>query len=452
MTLHRYVQIVRRRWGLVVAGILLGLLVAVAVTARATPLYEASTKLFVATSTKDRTGSELANSSTFAQERVKSYAQLVTTAAVLSGVIETLELDVDLEHFAESVSAEVPLNTVVLEILVTMESPDQAAEVADAIAAALPAAVDKMENPRGAKTAPTALTVMEPAGVPRSPVSPRPYLNLVAGGIVGLIVGFGAGLVAHARDRKLRSVADIEEATGLPVLGIVVEADGDEDSEAGDRGDAVVHNSLRLTWASVATVLGGGPQVLVLAAISENPAVPKLTRRLAPALAETERDIVIVDTDLQRARTSAAFDVDGAPGLSDILGGAAFVEDCLARWRESQLSLLPAGSKRLDVTRLLSGALMASNVELLRGRFATVVLDATAAASTAELAVLGGLADAVVVVATPRARRDELTRSVSVLQASGLRIAGIVVDGVRERHLADFERRHRADDDSISTT
>lgn len=54
-----------------------------------------------------------------------------------------------------------------------------------------------------------------------TPRGADPRLTTVLGALIGLIVGLGAALVAHALDSSLATVEGVEELTGLPVLGEV---------------------------------------------------------------------------------------------------------------------------------------------------------------------------------------------------------------------------------------
>jgi len=53
------------------------------------------------------------------------------------------------------------------------------------------------------------------------PVRPRPMQNLFGGASLGLMLGVAVALVREARDKSVRSRADVVDATGLPVLGLI---------------------------------------------------------------------------------------------------------------------------------------------------------------------------------------------------------------------------------------
>lgn len=65
--------------------------------------------------------------------------------------------------------------------------------------------------------------VVEPAKVPLSPVKPDRFKILIMGIFVGLALGGGAALLAELLDNSLKSVEQVEEFVGYPVLGVIPE-------------------------------------------------------------------------------------------------------------------------------------------------------------------------------------------------------------------------------------
>jgi capsular exopolysaccharide synthesis family protein len=62
---------------------------------------------------------------------------------------------------------------------------------------------------------------VDPAIKPGWPTRPRPAQNLFGGASLGLVLGVAVALLREARDKAIRSRADVVHATGLPVLGLI---------------------------------------------------------------------------------------------------------------------------------------------------------------------------------------------------------------------------------------
>src|SRR5262249_11340019 len=63
--------------------------------------------------------------------------------------------------------------------------------------------------------------ILDP-GVPiRSPVKPRPVLNLTIALVLGVLLGFGAALGAESLDNTVKNQEQAEAVLGVPVLGMI---------------------------------------------------------------------------------------------------------------------------------------------------------------------------------------------------------------------------------------
>ncbi len=99
MELRDYLRVIRRRWMLIVASVLVVVGVAAAVTYNTTPLYESKSRLFVSTS--DQETSTAYQGGLFSIQRVASYADLVNGRELSQRVIDELGLDVEPEELSE---------------------------------------------------------------------------------------------------------------------------------------------------------------------------------------------------------------------------------------------------------------------------------------------------------------------------------------------------------------
>ena len=112
------------------------------------PTYRAKAHVFVSTQGGDTIG-ELTQGSTFTQQRVKSYVDLASSPRLLKPVIDSLALPSTPEALAEQVRASSPLDTVLINIAVSHSNPDQARDIANAIADTYPLLVAELETPPG---------------------------------------------------------------------------------------------------------------------------------------------------------------------------------------------------------------------------------------------------------------------------------------------------------------
>ena len=96
LSLQDYVKLLRSRWVTVCVTTLVAVLGAVAVTLLTTPLYQASTRLFVST-TASASVSEIYQGNRLSQERVLSYTELLMGETLAQRTIDKLGLDMSAE-------------------------------------------------------------------------------------------------------------------------------------------------------------------------------------------------------------------------------------------------------------------------------------------------------------------------------------------------------------------
>src|SRR5664279_4544992 len=126
MTLAQYVRLLRSQWLVVVLLALAGSAGAAGYAYQQTPLYQTQAQVFVSTSQGGSDVGALTQGSTFSQQRVKSYTELIVGPSVLQPVIDDLRLPIGAGDLAGEVSATNPLDTVLIDISVTDESPQRA--------------------------------------------------------------------------------------------------------------------------------------------------------------------------------------------------------------------------------------------------------------------------------------------------------------------------------------
>ena len=95
---------------------LVGLLVPAVITFTTTPTYESQAQIFVSTPASTLDISALATGSSFSQQRVKSYAQIVNSPITLKPVIDRLNLDMTTEELGAMITASAPLDTVLISL------------------------------------------------------------------------------------------------------------------------------------------------------------------------------------------------------------------------------------------------------------------------------------------------------------------------------------------------
>jgi succinoglycan biosynthesis transport protein ExoP len=433
MDLREYARVLRKRWLSILVITVLGIGVAGLVTYLSPKQYTAETQSFVAISNTGQSSADILSGATFAQQRVKSYTQIVDSPEVLQPVITELNLNTTVQALAKNVTANSPLDTVLINVDVKDGSAQQAADIANAVAKQLGTVVENLETPDGAAASPVKVTLTNPAVPPVSPSSPRPVLNLALGLLIGLALGLAYAFVRESLDTTIKSVDDVTQIMGQAPLGAVP-----FDARAKDqplvaldqravRSEAFRSARTNLAFADV----DHPPQVVVITSAVAGEGKTTTACNLAITMAQSGQRVVLIECDLRRPRVANYLEISGAVGLTNVLTGQVPLDQALVMWNRGQLAVLTSGLLPPNPSELLGSRQMAAMLDDLRNRFDAVVIDAPPLLPVTDGAVIAHAADgAVMVVRHGSTTREQLERATEVLDQAGSTLLGAIVNFV----------------------
>ncbi|HEY3414957.1 MAG TPA: polysaccharide biosynthesis tyrosine autokinase [Armatimonadota bacterium] len=279
--------------------------------------------------------------------------------------------------------------------------------------------------------------IIEPARLPKGPISPKRKLNFILSVLVGLMLGVGIAALQEALDDTLRTSEDVERELALPMLGIVTRI-----AEPGDR--SLVHagtlsgvaEAFRMVRSNIKFMaVDKSLRTIMVTSAGKGEGKSTTAANLAIALAQDGRNVVLVDGDLRRPSVHKQFGVPNATGLTNaIVGGLPTGEVSLDVGLEN-LRIVTAGPIPPNPAELLDSERFAKIVEELRAAYDIVVFDAPPVLGVADASVLGGRCDGVVlVVAAGEVEKKAARRTVQMLQQARAHILGVVLNKIDQRH------------------
>lgn len=431
MELQDYLRVLRKRWVSIVVITALATLGAVAASLATTPMYQATTQLYVSVQGGAST-SDLLQGANFTRQQVTSYAQLVNSPSVLGPVIDEMGIDARVEALAGQVRADSPLNTSLINVTVSHENPAVAAAMADAIADEFKDVIAELETPAGGGASAVKVSVVREASAPTSPSSPNLKLNVALGLLVGLALGVGIAVLREVLDTRVRTEDDVARVTDTSVIGTIP---FDEDapkhplivqtSPHSHRAEAFRRVRTNLQFLDVAD----RPRSIVVTSSVPGEGKSTTSINVAITLADAGTRVVLVDADLRRPAVAKYMGIEGSVGLTTVLIGRADVADVVQPWGNGNLHVLPAGQIPPNPSELLGSQAMAQLLETLTSRYEVVLLDTAPLLPVTDAAILARLTGGALVVAgSDKLHRNQLTESMSSLETVGARVLGIVLN------------------------
>lgn len=434
--LHDYYRVVRKRWRTIAACTLLLVALAALFTLTSPKTYQARTQLFVSTS-GGSDSTQLLQGNTFTQQRVKSYADLINTPTVLSPVIKQLRLDTTPDALGAQITSDVPLDTVLIDVLVTDRDPEQAAKIADAVGKQFSSTVGELERVSDSAPSPVKVSVVRPAAVPGGPISPNPTRNIGLGVVLGLLVGLGAALLRDTFDTSVKSERDVKDATDETVLGGIAFSNDSakqpliiQSDPHGPRAEAFRALRTNLQFVDVAN----HPRSIVFTSSLPGEGKTTTTANLAISMAAAGARVCVIEGDLRRPRMLQYMGMEGSVGLTNVLIGQADLEDVIQPFGDTGVQVLGAGQIPPNPSELLGSETMARVLRQLEQMFDYVIIDAPPVLPVTDATVLSTITGGVVVVAgCGVVAKEQLTRTIASIKGVNGNVLGVVINRIPTR-------------------
>lgn len=428
MELLYYAQLVRRSWLLLLLALGVGVGGALIVTANTPPKYVATITMLVSADDREDSVAAALQAGALSQQRVQSYAALLTSRRVIGQVAHGADIPV----LQANVTAESIPNTTLLRATVTDTDARRAADRANALGTTFAKLIDEIErpSPRGRPT--VRVTVVDRAETPRDQISPRPPLNVALGALLALFAAI-AGLVLRDRlDTTVKTSEALQEITGSSILGIIgFERDARRHPliVRGD-GRSTRSESFRSLRTNLQFIgVDRQPKSLVVTSCLPNEGKSSVSANLAITLAQAGWRVLLVDADLRRSRIADYLGIEGGVGLTDVLIDRARLEDVIQTWGRPSLSVLPSGQVPPNPSELLGSQGMRSVLARLTRDYDIVIFDAPPLLPVTDAAALGAVCDgALLIVRHGKTRREQVVRAQELLTSAGVRLIGSVLN------------------------
>lgn len=429
MNLQEVMKLLRTRWVTIAVTTLVMTLAAVAITLLTTPLYKASTRLFVST-TSGSTLAETYQGNRFSQERVVSYAELVTGATLAERTIQKLGLDMNAETLRANVTAGAKPDTVLIDVAVMDSSPVRARDIANTLSDEFVVMVRELETPENGTRPDARVVVEQRASIPEAPVVPHTTRNIALGIALGMFLGIGLAVLRDLLDNTVKDRKELEEIAGTGIVGsIPVDKDRRKQAAISFESDnsAIAEAFRKLRTNLQFLSVDSPPRVIVVT--SSMPSEGKSTSaiNIALALAEAEHNVVLIDGDMRRPTLHRHLDLVQPVGFSTVLSGGASLDDALQETAFSGLTVLTSGAIPPNPSELLGSQAAKKLLIELRSKFDYVIVDSTPLLAVTDAAILAAAADGVLLVSRyGQTKREQLAHAVSSLESVGAPLLGTV--------------------------
>jgi non-specific protein-tyrosine kinase len=420
LQLADYVRILRRRALMIILAMIFGVAGAAVATQLQPKVYRTTAQLLVAApGAGDETSQRL-----LAVDRAVALGQIGSTPPA----VQAAQREAGVAGGISKVDVGADGVSPFINIAVEGSDPVAIAAVANAFAPTLP---DVLQDLNGTQGPQPTLSIVSEAGVPALPNSPRPKRNLAIGFVLGTIIGLSGAFGREALDRRLRDSADIENKTGMPVLGVIPIELPKEPLPAATHPQSLRAEAYRLVRTNLQfTDVDGMPPSVLITSASPGDGKTSLATNVAVSCALAGERVIIVDADLRKPTVHQKLGITNDRGLSNILVGRATLEESVLTAFDGTVWVLTSGPVPRNPSELLGSERMASLLQELVHGYDRVIVDGPPVLPVADAVKLSTFVSGVILVARMGdTTRDALSRTQSLLERATSRILGVVANG-----------------------
>ncbi|QDQ01812.1 capsular biosynthesis protein [Lysinibacillus fusiformis] len=198
------------------------------------PIYEAETQLLVNQKNIDQPYIGVQQVETDLR-LINTYNIIIKSPAILSKVINKLDLDLTPEILMNQITVTSANNSQVVNINVEDKQADLAVDIANTIAGVFQEEIQILMTVDNVNILSVAKLDEEP-----EPVAPNTTLYIVAASCIGFILSAGFAIIVTSLDTTIKTEQDIEETLGLPIIGLISQI-----SDANNRSPKIASRKMR---------------------------------------------------------------------------------------------------------------------------------------------------------------------------------------------------------------
>lgn len=284
------------------------------------------------------------------------------------------------------------------------------------------------------------------ADVPMSADFPKKWLFLIAGAVLGGILGIIAAYLIEYFDRGYRTAPQLEEGTGIAVIGQVPSlrtiSDRPPEDYVVDKPLSAYSESLRTVRTAIHFSNVDHPPKTVMVT-SSGPGEGKTTfcLSMARSLAAGGNKILLIDADLRRPRLARLLEIaaDGKD-LSALLTGASTLDAVLRHDPlVAKLDIIPAFGRAPNAQDLLGSKQMKRIIDEVTAKYDLVIIDTPPILAVSDAAMVARVVDtSLFIVKWATTSRDSVVQALKQLKSFDCRVAGAVLNQVNLNEMASY--------------
>ena len=266
-------------------------------------------------------------------------------------------------------------------------------------------------------------------------VSPRTMILLLATLMLGILIPAGIIYLMDILQFKIRTRADVDRLSNLPILGEIPKHDDDERIVVQENETRPIDEAFRMSRTNLLLSLGSDNKVVVFTSTVQGEGKTFIALNMAVSTALLNKKVLLVGLDLRIPRLKEYMNLNDDDGITSYLSG--FEKDLDSLIIPSNihpnLYVLPSGPVPPNPAELLSRSTLDNAIEMLKAEFDYIFIDSAPSALITDTLILSRITDATVYVCrVDYSKKSNLRYANDLMKDNKLKNMLLVINDVSE--------------------
>ena len=286
--------------------------------------------------------------------------------------------------------------------------------------------------------------VVDPGEIPLNPSNIHRLRSLILSFIAALFAMFTAIVLIEFSDHTIRSVEQLEQITGISVMGSIPSFLPGDCQNVPGRVNFLKSSAATEAFIALRTRLLFSDMISGIQTLSVTSALPEegksiLIVNLASSLAIMGKRTIIVDCDLRKPKLHTFFGEYYKPGICDIISKSEIVDDVLIETDIPNLYFIPAGELTDAPSELLTAMAFREILEQLKREFHYIFIDSPPVLFSSDASIIALHIDGtLLVVRHGKAEEEDVVQAIENITQVGGHISALVLNGIPQRERKNY--------------
>ncbi len=264
------------------------------------------------------------------------------------------------------------------------------------------------------------------------PVKPKRLFSILAGILIGLILGIAQAFVRNYFDDKISSKKELEDLTTLPIYGLLPEVKkkniGIEVLDDPKSPYAEAHRSLRTNLQF--TQNKNQSHVILVSSTIMGEGKSTTVANLSAIFNLAGYKCIVINLDLRKPTLHKFFNVDNSVGMSTYLSGKNEIDEIIYPSQYENLDIITSGPIPPNPSELIMTDRMKELIEALRERYDYIFIDSAPLGLVTDTMNVMPYVDISLIIFRENYSKKAFVKDLgSLVERHGLKHIGVVLNG-----------------------